>query len=110
MQRLRIAERLPGMRKGLCSRSSRKKRNSRVQSVCKVFAYAALGALLVYLSGCAAPQPHLMATPVVFKDGRLDFIPHLPPPLRTTRLPVFYATTRAPVRGADVLSYSNSPG
>jgi esterase/lipase superfamily enzyme len=75
-----------------------------------VFAYAALGALLVYLSGCAAPQPHLMATPVVFKDGRLDFIPHLPPPLRTTRLPVFYATTRAPVRRADVLSYSNSPG
>jgi esterase/lipase superfamily enzyme len=52
----------------------------------------------------------MMATPVVFKDERLDFIPHIPPELRTTHLPVFYATTRAPVRRGDALSYSNSPG
>jgi esterase/lipase superfamily enzyme len=52
----------------------------------------------------------MMATPVVFKDERLDFIPHLPPHLRKTELPVFYATTRAPVRPGDTRHYSNSPG
>ena len=72
--------------------------------------YLVLGALLTYLGGCSAPQPHMMATPVVFKDERLDFGPHVLPELRTTRLPVFYATTRAPVRRGDVLSYSNRPG
>jgi len=72
--------------------------------------YWVLAALLTCLGGCSAPQPHMMATPVVFKDERLDFAPHVLPALRTTRLPVFYATTRAPVRRGDVLSYSNSPG
>src|SRR4051794_30889997 len=110
MQGPRITDRLPGIRKGLRMGSSRKQRNGPVQAVRNRFAHAALGALLVYLGGCAAPQPHLMATPVVFKDERLDFIPHVPPQLRSTRLPMFYATTRAPVRRADVLSYSNSPG
>ena len=37
-----------------------------------------------------------MPTPVLFKDPRLDFAPELPEALRSTRLPVFYATTRAP--------------
>src|SRR3954451_2960271 len=110
MQRLRITDNLPAMRIRLRLGRSRKKHKSPVQSVHKLFAYAALGALLVYVSGCAAPQPHLRSTPVVFKDERLDFIPHVPPQLRTTRLPMFYATTRAPVRRGDVLSYSNSPG
>ena len=35
-----------------------------------------VGALLVYLGGCAH-QPVMMATPVLYKDQRLDFMPRL---------------------------------
>ena len=52
----------------------------------------------------------MMATPVVFKDERLDFIPHLSPHLRKTELPVFYATTRAPAKPGDTRHYTNAPG
>ena len=69
-----------------------------------------LSALLVYLGGCATPQPHLMATPTIYKDERLDFITRLPPHLRATELPVFYATTRAPVKPGDSGHYSDNPG
>jgi esterase/lipase superfamily enzyme len=69
-----------------------------------------LSALLVYLGGCATPQPHLMTTPTIYKDERLDFITRLPPHLRATELPVFYATTRAPVKPGDSGHYSDNPG
>ena len=39
--------------------------------------------------------------PAVIKIPALDFEPHLPPAVRTTRVPVFYATTRALARDAE---------
>jgi hypothetical protein len=52
----------------------------------------------------------MMATPVLYKDQRLDFMPRLLPPLRTTELPVYYATTRAPATPGDPEHYGNAPG
>jgi esterase/lipase superfamily enzyme len=66
-------------------------------------------AAIVVIAGCAS-EPHLMPTPAVFKDERLDFAPALPVELRSTRLPVFYATTRAPVPAGEPGHYANSPG
>ena len=68
-----------------------------------------LAAAIVVIAGCAS-EPHLMPTPAVFKDERLDFAPALPAELRSTRLPVFYATTRAPVPAGEPGHYANSPG
>lgn len=58
-------------------------------------------ALAALLAGCAPVVPHLAPTPAVIKDPRLDFERQLPPALRTTELPVFYATTRAASDGPD---------
>jgi esterase/lipase superfamily enzyme len=66
-------------------------------------------AAIVVIAGCAS-EPHLMPTPAVFKDERLDFAPALPAELRTTRLPVFYATTRAPVAADAPGHYGNAAG
>jgi esterase/lipase superfamily enzyme len=66
-------------------------------------------AAIVVIAGCAS-EPHLMPTPAVFKDERLDFASTLPVELRSTRLPVFYATTRAPVPAGEPGHYANSPG
>ena len=52
--------------------------------------------LLMVLAGCATPTPHMIPTPVAYKHPSLDFLPKLPPELRSTEVPVFYATTRAP--------------
>ena len=64
--------------------------------------------LLVALGGCASTQPHMIPTPAVMKHPDLDFAPRLPPALRSTELPIFYATTRfhAPVHAAEW----NDPG
>jgi esterase/lipase superfamily enzyme len=59
------------------------------------------------IAGCAS-EPHLVPTPVVFKDPRLAFAPALPKELRTTSVPVFFATTRA--KSDDTDHYSNSDG
>lgn len=69
-----------------------------------------LAAFSSSLFGCATPQPHLMATPLIYKDGRLDFISHVPAERRTTKVPVFYATTRQPVPAGEPGHYSNKPG
>jgi esterase/lipase superfamily enzyme len=69
-----------------------------------------VSAFLLYLGGCAAHRPVMMATPVLYKDQRLDFMPRVPPPLRTTEVPVYYATTRAPAKPGDPEHYSNAPG
>jgi esterase/lipase superfamily enzyme len=71
---------------------------------------ALLGALVLLLHGCAAVQPHVMPTPAVMKDPRLDFTTALPAELRSTRLPVFYATTRAPAAPGEEGHYVNSKG
>lgn len=66
--------------------------------------------MLAALPGCATVGPHLMPTPAVFKDERLDWVPRLPAELRSTRLPVFYATTRAPAPAGEPGHYVNDPG
>jgi esterase/lipase superfamily enzyme len=60
-----------------------------IRSTCVPVAIALLAA------GCASVEPHLVPTPAVLKDPRIDFRKILPVELHTTRLPVFYATTRA---------------
>jgi esterase/lipase superfamily enzyme len=62
------------------------------------------------VAGCAAVEPHMMPTPEVFKNDRLDLAPRLPTELRSTRLPVFYATTRAPVPSGEPGHYDNAAG
>ena len=68
-----------------------------------------MSASLCVLVGCAV-QPHLMPPPAVFKDERLDFARTLPVGLRSTHLPVFYATTRAPARAGEPGHYTNAVG
>ena len=68
--------------------------------------------LLVFagMAGCAASQPHMIPTPVVFRDARLDMTVNLPSELRSTEVPVFYATTRAPVDSGKPGHYRNAAG
>src|SRR5690348_14093252 len=75
------------------------------------------GALRVYLAGCAgfagmtgSDHPEMMATPVLYKDQRLDFMRHTPAQAHTTEVPVYYATTRAPAQPRDAKHYTNAPG
>ena len=65
--------------------------------------------LALIIAGCASIEPHLTPTPAVFKDPRIDFESRFPDELRTTRQPVFYATTRARVDDADG-HYGNADG
>jgi len=69
-----------------------------------------IGSLLCALAGCAAVEPHLMPTPAVFRDERIDFQPQLPAELRSTRLNVFYATTRAPAPAGETGHYVDAAG
>jgi esterase/lipase superfamily enzyme len=64
----------------------------------------------VLLAGCAPIVPHLVPAPAVFKDPRLDFDRSLQPALRTTQLPVFYATTRAATTGPEHFSNDAADG
>ena len=69
-----------------------------------------VSAALAALAGCAAHQPHMMVTPVLYRDPRLDFISRVPSQFRTTELPVYYETTRAPAKPGDAEHYSSTPG
>ena len=69
-----------------------------------------IGALLCALTGCATVEPHLMPTPAVFKDERLDFTPSRPAELRSTHVPVLYATTRAPAPAGETGHYIDAAG
>jgi hypothetical protein len=57
--------------------------------------------IAMIVAGCASIEPHLTPTPAVFEDPRIDFESRFPEALRTTRQPVFYATTRARVADSD---------
>jgi esterase/lipase superfamily enzyme len=70
---------------------------------------AVLSVSLCLLAGCAV-KLHLMPAPAIYKDERLDFVLRLPPELRSTRLPVFYATTRAPAPPGKAGHYINRAG
>jgi esterase/lipase superfamily enzyme len=47
-------------------------------------------------------------TPVAFKLERLDLVSQLPATLRSTQVPVFYATTRAPAEAGEPGHYRNA--
>jgi hypothetical protein len=63
-------------------------------------ALALIASVFVALAGGATDPPHIIPTPAVFKDPRLDFVPQVPEARRTTHVPVFYATTPPPSANA----------
>jgi esterase/lipase superfamily enzyme len=66
-------------------------------------------ALLFALAGCATTgAPHMAPTPVLYKIEGIDLESHLPSALRTTKVPVFYATTRAPAREGEAGHYRDA--
>jgi len=74
-----------------------------------------LGALLAAvvattLAGCAGVEPFMIPTPAVFTRPELDIAPQLPPALRSTRVPVFYATTRARAAAHEPGHYRDAEG
>jgi esterase/lipase superfamily enzyme len=62
---------------------------------------------MMAVAGCASVEPHLTPTPAVLKDPRLDFVSNIPEALRSTHVPVFYATTRA---RSEENHYGNADG
>jgi len=68
---------------------------------------AGLLAVVGALGGCATTTYHLMATPVVYKDPRLDIVSQIPESERSTRLTDFFATRRAPVPQGGAGHYGN---
>lgn len=70
--------------------------------------FAAFAAVL--LAGCAPIVPHLTPTPAVIKDPRIDFERHLPPALKSTQLPVFFATTREATDGPEHFGNAQAEG
>ena len=62
------------------------------------------------LAGCAPVVPHLAPTPAVIKDPRLDFAKNLQPALRSTQVPVFFATTRQPTDGPEHFGNAQAEG
>jgi esterase/lipase superfamily enzyme len=59
------------------------------------------------LGGCATDRYHLMATPLIYRDERLDLVSQIPEKLRSTRATVFYATRRAPVAAGEPGHYGS---
>jgi len=65
--------------------------------------------MLSAVVGCATTiKPYMAPTPVVFKLERVDLVSQLPAELRTTRVPVFYATTRTPSEAGETGHYRNA--
>jgi esterase/lipase superfamily enzyme len=61
-------------------------------------------AAVAFLAGCQEP---LMPTPVIYHDARFNPCDFVPPKLRTTQVPVFYATNRPAGGAMDDRRYSN---
>ena len=70
----------------------------------------ALAAVLSSLCACATEPNILMATPLMYRDQRLDLVSQVPERDRTTKAEVFYATRRAPVEPGEPGHYGNTPG
>ena len=68
-----------------------------------------LAALAALATGCATVEPHLVPAPTIFKDDRLSFDQTLPVELKSTRLPVFFATTRAATEGPEHFGNDSAP-
>ena len=66
-------------------------------------------ALLSVIAGCATTvTPYMTPPPMAYQLKRLDFEAALPVALRTTKLPVFYATTREPAAADEPGHYRNA--
>ena len=68
-----------------------------------------LGVLTALATGCATVEPHLVPAPAIVKDARLSFEQTLPVELQSTRLPVFFATTRAATEGPEHFGNDSAP-
>ena len=66
--------------------------------------------LVPTLFGCASVQPHMIPAPAIFRHSSVDLAQNLPTPLRTTEVPVFYVTTRAPARDGESGHYVDRAG
>ncbi len=63
---------------------------------------------LSLLSGCAEPRSvTMMPAPVIYHDTTVDPFSHLRHDEKTTTLPVFFATNRAPLPSSSDTSYGN---
>ena len=60
------------------------------------------------IAGCASVEPQMPPTPMVYKLDRLDMRAPLSDALHTTKLPVFYATTRKPAAEGEPGHYVNA--
>ena len=69
----------------------------------------ALAVVLCSLCACATEPNILMATPLMFRDERLDIFGQLPEAHSNTRAEVFYATRRAPVPQEEPGHYGDTP-
>jgi esterase/lipase superfamily enzyme len=71
-----------------------------------------IGLLLLapILFGCAGVQPHMIPTPAIYRHPSLDLAATLPTELRSTEVPVFYATTRAPAAAGEAGHYRDAAG
>ena len=70
----------------------------------------ALPVLLVgCVAGCGVRIEPLMPTPVLYTEGGLDPLDHIPEDQRWTPRLIYYATTRARDRDFQKIAYSNTP-
>ncbi|SLM48934.1 conserved exported protein of unknown function [Nitrospira japonica] len=58
------------------------------------------------VAGCTAADQHMMPTPMLYKDPRIELSHLVPLALRSPELPVFYATNRKPVSAGSAGHYS----
>lgn len=65
-------------------------------------------AVAALTAGCTSAEQHMMPTPVLFKDTRIELSHLVPMALRSPQLPVFYATNRKPVSAGLPGHYSAS--
>ena len=71
---------------------------------------ASLALIATLLAGCGQVQPFMIPAPAVVKHPDLDLAPQLPPALRSTQVPVFYVTTRAPAAAGEPGHYQDEQG
>jgi len=69
----------------------------------------ALVVVLGSLCACASEPNILMATPLMYRDERLDIFAQLPEAHRNTKAETFYATRRAPVPQGEPGHYGRDP-
>lgn len=71
-------------------------------------ALLALAVLMVLAAGCASVEHPIVPAPAVLKDPRLDFASQLPEAVRSSVVPVFFATTRA--KSDEAEHFANQDG